>query len=63
MGAGSIWEVIPGGQSEEAERAEEGRNSKKSWVVLWAAGQGRGLDELRESPKAQELREHLLSGL
>ena len=45
------------------ERAEEGRNSKKSWVVLWAAGQGRGLDELRESPKAQELREHLLSGL
>ena len=41
----------------------KGETQKKSWIVLWAAGQGRGLDELRESPKAQELREHLLSGL
>ena len=56
--------VIPGGKSKEAERqlAKEGRNSPQSWLVLWAAGQGR-VRVRPQSHLSRKVRRPLLSGL
>ena len=56
--------MIPGGKSKEAERqlAKEGRNSPQSWLVLWAAGQGR-VRVRPQSHLSRKVRRPLLSGL